>query len=157
MTSTSQSLFYYKHRVQFYETDLMRIVHHSNYLRFCEEARVAWAHSRGLLDYQKIESAFSLAVIETQVFHHKPALFGDELSIEVRARTEGIRLMFGYRILRGADVLSTVKTVHAALDLKLKLIRPPEPIKQAMLKESELHPWTETWLLNLFALPKPQP
>lgn len=131
----------------------MRIVHHSNYLRLCEEARVAWAHNRGLLDYQKIESAFSLAVVETRVLHHKPAIFGDDLCIEVKGKAQGVRLFFGYRITaenRNNEVVCTAKTVHAALDLNLKLIRPPQGIKQAMLKEAEVNPWTETWLLNLF-------
>ena len=30
----------YSHRVQYYETDRMGIVHHSNYVRWMEEARV---------------------------------------------------------------------------------------------------------------------
>ena len=30
----------YKHTVQYYETDKMGIVHHSNYIRWMEEARV---------------------------------------------------------------------------------------------------------------------
>ena len=32
----------YAHRVGFHETDAMGIVHHSNYLKFCEDARVVW-------------------------------------------------------------------------------------------------------------------
>ena len=32
----------HSHRVAFYETDAMGIVHHSNYLRFFERARVDW-------------------------------------------------------------------------------------------------------------------
>ncbi|MFN8943705.1 MAG: acyl-CoA thioesterase, partial [Pseudobdellovibrionaceae bacterium] len=57
------------HLVQFYETDQMTIVHHSNYLRFMEEARVAWAKEKGLIDYQKIESASHFAVLESRVKH----------------------------------------------------------------------------------------
>ena len=30
----------YRHKVQYYETDGMRVVHHSNYIRFMEEAGV---------------------------------------------------------------------------------------------------------------------
>ena len=74
-------MYVYKHRVQYYETDEMGIVHHSNYLRFCEEARVAWAHDRGIMDYQKKGSAALFAVSETKVRHLKPALFGDEVEV----------------------------------------------------------------------------
>ena len=68
-------MYTHQHRVQFYETDEMGIVHHSNYLRFCEEARVGWAHSLGLIDYQKKGSASMFAVYETKVRHLKPAFF----------------------------------------------------------------------------------
>ena len=30
----------YQHKVQYYETDKMGIVHHSNYVRWMEEARI---------------------------------------------------------------------------------------------------------------------
>ena len=41
------------HRVGFFETDGMGIVHHSNYLRYCENARVAWleTHDRAYSDW----------------------------------------------------------------------------------------------------------
>ena len=31
-----------RHRVPFYETDAMGVVHHSNYVRYLELARIAW-------------------------------------------------------------------------------------------------------------------
>ena len=30
----------WQHKVQYYETDIMQIVHHSNYIRWFEEARI---------------------------------------------------------------------------------------------------------------------
>ena len=30
----------YRHKVQYYETDRMGVTHHSNYIRWMEEARV---------------------------------------------------------------------------------------------------------------------
>ena len=35
----------YERNVYYYETDRMGIVHHSNYIRFMEEARCAWLES----------------------------------------------------------------------------------------------------------------
>ena len=32
----------YEHKVQYYETDKMGIVHHSNYIRWMEESRIAY-------------------------------------------------------------------------------------------------------------------
>jgi len=149
---TGLAPFQYSHRVQFYETDLMGIVHHSNYLRVYEEARVAWAHARGILDYQQPNSAFQLAVVETRVQHLKPARFGDLLQIDLLAKLEGARIVFAYRMRcpeRGQETLSLAKTVHAALDSTLKPMRPPPHLRETMRTELERYPWTETWLLNL--------
>ena len=32
----------YEHKAQYYETDQMGIIHHSNYIRWMEEARIAY-------------------------------------------------------------------------------------------------------------------
>ena len=136
-------MFIHHHKVQFYETDLMGIVHHSNYLRFYEEARVAWAHSKGLISYQNPSSANHFAVYETQVKHRKPTFFGDDLQIEVRAKSVGNRLVFEYRMLgRGNEVCSVAQTIHVPLGSDLKLQRLSAEIKAAT--EGEL--WIETWL-----------
>lgn len=135
------------HKVQFYETDLMGIVHHANYLKFYEEARVIWAHQRGILDYQKPETASHLAVIETQVWHLKPALFGDDLEVAVQARIEKARIIFEYKMYcrgRYETAISECRTIHVPLDLKLRPIRPPDKIKKILEKEK----WIETWLSN---------
>ena len=44
----------YKHTVQYYETDKMGITHHSNYIRWMEEARVDFLKSTGF-GYDKLE------------------------------------------------------------------------------------------------------
>lgn len=136
-------MFIHRHKVQFYETDSMGIVHHSNYLRFFEEARVAWAHSKGLLDYQKPGSASQFAVYETQVKHLKPTFFGDDLEIDVQGKSEGNRFIFQYRLRgRSGEVCAVARTVHVALGADLKLLRMPADIKAA----AESEQWTETWL-----------
>lgn len=136
-------MFIHRHKVQFYETDLMGIVHHSNYLRFFEEARVAWAHGKGILDYQTPGSASHFAVYETQVKHTRPTFFGDDLEIEVQARVEGNRLIFQYRLKgREGEVCALGKTVHVSMSPDLKLMRMSASIKAATEKDQ----WTETWL-----------
>jgi len=44
----------YRHTVQYYETDKMGITHHSNYIRWMEEARVDFMSQIGW-DYAKLE------------------------------------------------------------------------------------------------------
>lgn len=135
-------MFQLNHKVQFYETDQMGIVHHSNYLRFCEEARVAWAHSHGLIDYQKPQSAAHFAVLETKVKHLKPAFFGDDLFILVQARGQGIRIEFQYKIIKGEDILVLAQTVHVPLNTELRPMKLPKEMKEILERES----WKEIWL-----------
>ncbi len=122
----------------------MGIVHHSNYLRYFEEARVAWAHAQGILDYQKKESAYALAVIETRVRHLRPSSFGDQLRVDIQAKREGALILFQYRIhsLTKNEVVAVGMTSHAALNFALKPIKIPQDMKTILEKES----WTETWL-----------
>ena len=42
------------HKVQYYETDQMKVVHHSNYIRWFEEARVELMEKIGC-PYDKME------------------------------------------------------------------------------------------------------
>ena len=44
----------YRRRVNYYETDRMGVVHHSNYLRLIEEARLAWIEQH-VMRYSQIE------------------------------------------------------------------------------------------------------
>lgn len=46
--------FFYTHKAQYYETDQMGIVHHSNYIRWFEEARVDFFEKIGC-SYKDIE------------------------------------------------------------------------------------------------------
>lgn len=138
----SNDIFSYRHRVQFYETDTMGVVHHSNYLRFCEEARVSWAHSVGLIDYQRPESASHFAVLETRVKHLKPVFFGDQLEIQLQVKLEGVRIFFQYRMQSGPEVVALVETIHVPLNKNLKPIRLTKEFKTIM----ETRFWKETWL-----------
>ena len=44
----------YQHEVKYYECDRMGVTHHSNYVRFMEEARVDWLDQLGF-GFEKID------------------------------------------------------------------------------------------------------
>ena len=44
----------YNRRVKYYETDRMGVVHHSNYLRLLEDARMDWL-GENLITYSELE------------------------------------------------------------------------------------------------------
>ena len=50
----------YRRRINYYETDQMQVVHHSNYARYLEEARLDMMEQAGLA-YDKLEELEKLA------------------------------------------------------------------------------------------------
>ena len=135
-------MFLYKRKIQFYETDLMGIVHHSNYIRFFEEARVAWAFYTGLLHPDDRDGAHSLTVVETQVQHKKPSYFGQDAEIDVQAKMEGVRLVLEYRMKINHEVVALGRTTHVKMSRDMKPLRPDAKMLAVMEKEK----WNETWL-----------
>ncbi len=134
-------MFKYTRRIHVYETDLMGIVHHSNYLRICEEARVAWCVEKGYIDTSN-EAVFGLTVLETRVQHLKPARYGDEVVVSVQVKAKGVRLIFQYLIQSKDLILSKAETIHCSLDTNMKVKRLDENFVKLLEKET----WTETWL-----------
>ena len=71
----------YTHRVQYYETDQMGIVHHSNYVRYFECGRTAMLKEVGL-PIEKIEEAgVMLPVVSVECRYRTLAKLGDTLRI----------------------------------------------------------------------------
>ena len=60
----------YIHKVQYYETDKMGITHHSNYIRWMEEARINYLEQNGWpydkLEKERIEKIKSLSPKELE-------------------------------------------------------------------------------------------
>ena len=65
----------YRHKVQYYETDKMGITHHSNYIRWMEEARVDFLEKEGW-PYQRFEEEGLISpVISVECRYKKPTTF----------------------------------------------------------------------------------
>jgi acyl-CoA thioester hydrolase len=134
-------VFSYQRKIHVYETDLMGIVHHSNYLRFCEEARVEWFQKNGVQVLTK-EDVFGLVVVETRVKHKSPIRYGEKLTIDVQLKAEGPKLIIQYRLLSDNRLSALAETVHCRIDQNFKVLRLDQKITQRMENEK----WTETWL-----------
>ncbi|MFZ3229169.1 MAG: thioesterase family protein [Pseudobdellovibrio sp.] len=134
-------MFQYQRAIHVYETDLMGIVHHSNYLRICEEARVAWCISKKIIDTSN-RTVFGLTVVETRVRHLAPARYGDQVIVSVQAKSHLARLFFQYRMqVNGRDV-AMVETIHCRLDEDFKVLR----LEKSLINLLKEEIWTETWL-----------
>ena len=73
----------YKHKVQYYETDKMGIVHHSNYIRWMEEARVDFLEKIDW-SYDQLEKVGLVSpVLSLNIDYNHPTYFSDIVLIDV--------------------------------------------------------------------------
>ena len=108
----------YIHRVQYYETDKMGITHHSNYIRWMEEARVAFLAEIGW-DYAKLEDMGIVSpVLNISCDYKKTTTFSDEISIDVTIREfRGVKLFLTYVMKNDkGEIVCTGESSHAFLD-----------------------------------------
>ena len=69
--------------INYYELDGMNVVHHSNYIRYMEEARIYLLDKMGL-PYKKIEdNGIMIPVLEVNYKYKYPAKFGDIIVVKV--------------------------------------------------------------------------
>ena len=113
-----------KRKVQYYETDMMGVVHHANYLHWMEEARIDFMDRMGF-PYQRMEAEGVLSPVKSiQVNYLKPCTFGDEVDITVGVKEFNgvvITMMYDMRVI-GEPVFSGTSE-HVFLDRAGKFVR----------------------------------
>lgn len=77
-------IYSYSHRIQYYETDGMRIVHHSNYIRWMEEARIAFMEDIGYGYDHMEQDGISIPVLSVTCNYKVMMHFGQTCRIDVR-------------------------------------------------------------------------
>ena len=116
--------------VNYYETDQMQVVHHSNYARYLEEARLHLMDQVGL-SYDKLEEmGIIIPVLELHDYYTKSITYGDVIEIKPTIiKLSPVRFTLKYVIFRSGtdEVLHTAQTSHAFVDTEFK----PMNIKKA--------------------------
>ena len=86
--------------VRYYETAKMGIVHHSNFLRYLEIARLEWLNKLGL-DYIEIEkNGIILPVVDVSISYKQPARYGDTLRVQVSLKERPkVTINFDYKVI----------------------------------------------------------
>lgn len=114
----------YQHYVQYYETDKMGVTHHSNYIRFMEEARVDFFKSIGL-DYFEFEKCgiVSPVVGLNNIKYKRPSTAGDTLDIEVSIKAiTNVIFTLQYTMKNKDVVVFTGESDHCLLDKNGKIV-----------------------------------
>ena len=107
----------YKRKAFYYETDRMDIIHHSNYVRWLEEARVDLMEQLGC-PFHEIEARGIVSPVLSVETHYKyPVRFGDEF--EVRCKLSKFTMKSLTLPLRKQPALPTPPTASPPPTLSL--------------------------------------
>lgn len=101
----------YLHKAQYYETDQMGIIHHANYIRWFEEARVDYLERNGL-PYRSIEEhGIIIPVLGVTCLYKDMVHFADTVAIYTRIDDyTGTRLNLSYEVKDETGKLMTTGT-----------------------------------------------
>lgn len=109
----------HRHLVQYYETDQMGVVHHSNYIRWFEEARIYFMGQAGL-GYREMESQGILSpVLSVECEYKSMVHFGDDVVIRLQLEEySGVRMTVAYQVedAKSGELRCQGKTRHCFLD-----------------------------------------
>lgn len=109
----------FKRRINYYETDKMKVVHHSNYIRFLEECRIDFLRQMEL-DYDKMEQeGVIIPVLSVECDFRVPVKFGDVICIVPKLESfSGVKFEMSYHIYsEDFSVLHNVaRTSHCFVD-----------------------------------------
>ena len=113
----------YEHKVKYYETDQMGVVHHSNYIRWMEEARIDFLDRIGW-NYRKMEESGIISPVTAVDCKYKiSTLFDDLVMISVWVEEfKGVKLKIGYEMKRDSVVVCEGRSEHCFLDKEGKIL-----------------------------------
>lgn len=115
----------YKFKARYYETDRMGIVHHSNYIRWFEEARVHCIREAGM-PFSEIENRGILSPVLSCSCQYKLAFrFDDTVIVNTKVvYFNGVKLELEYTVTdENGTVHATGTSSHCFTDLNMRPIR----------------------------------
>ncbi len=107
----------------YYETDQMGIVHHSNYIRWLEEARMDWMEQLGI-DYKQMEEkGILIPVLSVQCTYRLLTKYHETVMIVPKLeKLSAVKFKISYRILNPdtGEIHNTASTEHCFLNREFK-------------------------------------
>ncbi len=107
-------MYIFERTVQYYETDKMGITHHSNYIKWMEEARMYYLDKIGL-PFTEIEKHGVVSpVVSVNIKYKSPSTFGDLIKIETRIKSyNSIKLEVSYKMTKvDGTIVAEGTSVH---------------------------------------------
>ncbi|ROR23401.1 acyl-CoA thioester hydrolase [Mobilisporobacter senegalensis] len=115
----------YLHKVQYYETDQMGVVHHSNYIRWFEESRVDFLDQIGA-SYDMVEKDGYISPVTSVKCDYKTSVrFGESVYIITKLdKFNGIKFSLTYKVIDSVtkEIKATGESTHCFLNKDGRLI-----------------------------------
>ncbi len=109
----------YIHHAKYYETDQMGIIHHSNYIRWMEEARMDAMSQFGISHSNMEKNGIISPVVSVSCEYKSMVHFDDIVQIQVNVtKYNGVRLDLAYKITdnRTGELRTKGTSTHCFLD-----------------------------------------
>ena len=109
----------YEHQAKYYETDQMGIIHHSNYVKWMEEARMDLMDQMGLSYKQMEEMEIISPVLSIAVEYHSMVHFDDTVVIQTKlVKYNGIKMEVEYVMTdkETGELRTTARSSHCFLN-----------------------------------------
>ncbi len=111
-------MFKYIRRAQYHETDQMHIIHHSNYVKWMEEARTAYLDQMGL-GYKEVEALGIISpVVSISLDYKKTCQYNDLVEIGVKVKSyNSIVIEFSYEFFNKTnnEICTIAESKHCFL------------------------------------------
>lgn len=117
-----------REKVRFVETDMMGVVHHSNYFRWFEMGRVEYLRQAGISLWDLMNEGIVFPITKVDCEYRSSARFDDYILIETTMNAlSRAQMTFSYRVVKEADgsLLAYGHTQNVFTGEKNKIIRLP--------------------------------
>ena len=129
-------MYEYTRPVYYYETDKMGVVHHSNYIRWLEEARNFYFDDVNLAYFETESYGVMSPVTDLSVKFKHFAKYGDSFTVRLKViKYTGVRFRMAYTIVnQNGELLIEAESGHAFVGENLR----PVSLKRAIPHRHEL-------------------
>ena len=107
----------YIHMVNYYETDKMGITHHSNYIRFMEEARMNFLSEIGYPMTSLEKEGITSPVVSVNCEYKHTTTYSDEIEVALEKYT-GVKLFLSYTMRNSNtnEIVAIASSTHCFID-----------------------------------------
>jgi len=116
----------YERNVYYYETDKMKIMHHSNYIRIFEETRIHFLNEAGMTFEQIEAKGVLMPVLSVECKYKRPLAFDEPFAVYPKiVKFNGTTLHLEYKLIsrKTGELCVEGSSSHCFTDVNMKPIR----------------------------------